>query len=95
MSLTEIAMFHGLGLGLPLLADNGVGEILTNREFWAGLYAHGLANRQPRDEAFVWFSGVVRPSSGSPTGRRCLESLGGPVEGDHHTSRDRTLLAHR
>ncbi len=56
LSLTEIAMFHGLGLGLPLLADNGV-EILTNREFWAGLYAHGLANRQPRDEAFVWFSG--------------------------------------
>ena len=49
-------MFHGLGLGSPLLADNGL-EILTNREFWAGLsMLTAWPTNSPRDEAFVWFS---------------------------------------
>ncbi|HUY34171.1 MAG TPA: ATP-binding protein [Pirellulales bacterium] len=55
LSLTEIAEFHGLQLGPPLLADNGL-EALTRPDFWRNLAAQGLARRQARDAAFRWFS---------------------------------------
>ena len=55
MSLTEIGVFHGLELGAPLLADNGL-EPLANPEFWRTLRAHGVGVQQSRDTAFRWFS---------------------------------------
>src|SRR5436190_10199647 len=55
LSLTEIGLFHGLDLGQPFLADNGL-ESLLRKEFWQDLAAHGLARRVERDQAFRFFS---------------------------------------
>ncbi|HCU24432.1 MAG TPA: hypothetical protein DF383_05380 [Deltaproteobacteria bacterium] len=55
LSLTEIAMFHGVDLGPPFLRDNGL-EPLTHLDFWRELKLDGR-NREPfRDEAFRYFS---------------------------------------
>ena len=53
--LREIA---GLRFGqeiLPHLPPNGL-EPLLHKDFWIGLQAHGLSNRELRDRAFVEFS---------------------------------------
>jgi predicted AAA+ superfamily ATPase len=55
LSLTEIGMFHGFGLGDPFLADNGL-DMLTNVDFWRNLCIHGQENQEARDQAFLWFS---------------------------------------
>jgi len=55
LSLTEIGVFHGLQLGGPFLADNGL-EALADLRFWSRLREHGLEHRQARDTAFRWFS---------------------------------------
>ncbi|MCC6272705.1 MAG: ATP-binding protein [Deltaproteobacteria bacterium] len=55
LSLTEIAMFHGIDLGPPFLHDNGL-EPLTRPEFWSELSSHGKNKETPRDIAFKWFS---------------------------------------
>lgn len=55
LSLTEIAAFRGLDLGLPFLSDNGL-EPLTHIDFWQGLREHGRAMAAKRDGAFRWFS---------------------------------------
>lgn len=55
LSLTEIAAFHGVSLGGPFLADNGVGA-LAEVEFWRGLAAHGGAVAAERDAVFREFS---------------------------------------
>jgi predicted AAA+ superfamily ATPase len=55
LSLTEIAVFHELDLGPPLLADNGL-EMLTDIGFWTRLAEHGRQNQAMRDRAFEWFS---------------------------------------
>lgn len=55
LSLTEIGLFHGLPLGEPFLADNGL-EPLTQITFWQALVKHGQDHRDPRNQAFRWFS---------------------------------------
>lgn len=55
LSLTEIAVFHGIELGRPILGDNGL-EALTEAGFWEGLVREGRERREPRDRAFEWFS---------------------------------------
>lgn len=55
LSLTEIAGFHGIGLGDPFLEDNGL-EPLTQQEFWQSLAEHGRACASERDAAFRLFS---------------------------------------
>jgi len=55
LSLTEIGQFHGMGLGEPLLADNGL-EPLVNKQFWRDVAAEGQARASPRDAAFALFS---------------------------------------
>jgi hypothetical protein len=53
--LREIAAFVGGGTPAPVLQDNGYGR-LTDAEFWRGVGAHGVANREARDRAFKAFS---------------------------------------
>ena len=54
LSLTEIGQFHGLDVGKPYLADNGI-EVLGKLDFWKGLAEYGV--KVPgRDAAFKWFS---------------------------------------
>jgi len=55
LSLTEIAMFHGLELGDPFLPDNGL-EPLATAEFWRSLIAHAVSRAKPLEQAFGWFS---------------------------------------
>lgn len=55
LSLTEIALFHGLDLGEPFLADNGLAP-LRRKEFWIELRAHGRRLAPARDAAFAQFS---------------------------------------
>ncbi len=55
LSLTEIGVFHGLGLGEPFLGDNGL-QALTRKEFWQDLVRHGQAHAMERDRAFALFS---------------------------------------
>jgi predicted AAA+ superfamily ATPase len=55
LSLTEIGLFHGMDLGDPFFADNGL-EVLTGTEFWRAIWAHGRRNQVARDQAFRWFS---------------------------------------
>lgn len=55
LSLTEIALFHGLDLGGPFLADNGLAP-LRKKEFWLELRAHGRRLAPARDAAFARFS---------------------------------------
>ena len=88
LSLTEIGMFHGLDLGLPFLADNGL-DALAAPEFWKNLEIHGRAKQQFRDPAFVWFSQRRRLSAGPPASRRFLGAPGRPVERNGYPPRDR------
>lgn len=55
LSLTEIARFHGIALGNPWLAANGLDPLLR-LEFWRDLVAHGRREQSARDDAFHWFS---------------------------------------
>ena len=57
LSLTEIAAFRGLDLGLPFLPDNGL-KPLAEVEFWQRLREHGRspAIAPVRDQAFARFS---------------------------------------
>lgn len=55
LSLTEIAAFRGLDLGVPFLADNGL-QPLLDQKFWEGLREHGKMMAAARDETFRWFS---------------------------------------
>jgi predicted AAA+ superfamily ATPase len=58
LSLTEIARFRGLDLGLPFLAgaaQNGT-PALAKIDFWRDLRAHGIANRSIRDQIFELFA---------------------------------------
>jgi predicted AAA+ superfamily ATPase len=55
LSLTEIAVFHGLDLGPPFLEDNAL-EALTRREFWENLRESGRARAEIRNPTFQWFS---------------------------------------
>jgi predicted AAA+ superfamily ATPase len=55
LSLTEIAAFRGLDLGVPFLEDNGL-EPLTRPDFWRGLRDHGQKVASVRDQAFRAFS---------------------------------------
>jgi len=55
LSLTEIALFHGLGSPQPYLKDNGL-DVLTSEEFWRGLEKYGQAHQELRDESFHWFA---------------------------------------
>lgn len=55
LSLTEIAVFHGLDVARPFLDDTGL-EPLAQRETWEELRAFGAARAGARDEAFHQFS---------------------------------------
>lgn len=55
LSLTEIAGLRGLGLGGPVLGDNGL-EALTRPAFWRELREYGSAREPARDAAFAAFS---------------------------------------
>jgi hypothetical protein len=55
LSLTEIAPFYDLDLGVPFLRDNGLAP-LREKDFWLGLRDHGEANREVRDRVFGYFS---------------------------------------
>jgi len=55
LSLTEIGQFHNMGLGAPLLADNGIESLVTKR-FWIDVAAEGRARARARDAAFALFS---------------------------------------
>lgn len=55
LSLTEIALFHGLSLHTPFLPDNGLAA-LTKKEFWKDLVQYGASQCDERDQAFRWFS---------------------------------------
>jgi predicted AAA+ superfamily ATPase len=55
LSLTEIADFHGVNIGKPLLSDNGL-DALAQKKFWLELAEHGKKTGNSRDTAFKWFS---------------------------------------
>lgn len=55
LSLTEIATLHGLDLGPPFLADNGLSPLLE-ADFWRALAARGRSSATLRDQAFRHFS---------------------------------------
>lgn len=55
LSLNEIARFHGVDLGGPMLSDNGL-EPLNERDFWIELTRRGAKHAESRDRAFRWFS---------------------------------------
>lgn len=55
LSLTEIAQFHGVALGEPFLADNGL-QPLAQVEFWRDLAEHGEHLGASLQTVFDWFS---------------------------------------
>jgi predicted AAA+ superfamily ATPase len=55
LSLTEIAQFWDIPLGLPIWEENGL-EPITSKEFWFALRAHGKKVAAERDLAFSKFS---------------------------------------
>ncbi len=55
LSLTEIARFRQMDLGMPFFEDNGL-EPLTRREFWEELAARGRQRARERDVVFAAFS---------------------------------------
>ena len=55
LSLTEIAQFRSIDLGLPALLDNGL-DRLTSRPFWDDLIRQGRDRARARDETFAFFS---------------------------------------
>lgn len=55
LSLTEIGALRSLGLGAPLLADNGL-EPLGDPDFWRHVAAEGERRAPARDAAFAAFS---------------------------------------
>ncbi|HEX4955554.1 MAG TPA: ATP-binding protein [Thermoanaerobaculia bacterium] len=55
LSLTEVADFHNLDLGRPLLGDNGLDHI-AELDFWHQARRAGLQRAEARDEAFRRFA---------------------------------------
>lgn len=55
LSLTEIGLFHGLDIGGPLLADNGL-EPLVTLDWWRKIDHQAQQMQSQVDQAFAWFS---------------------------------------
>lgn len=55
LSLTEIAAFHGMDVGKPRLADNGL-DVLASKEWWHDFRGRAAEHAENVREAFRWFS---------------------------------------